>query len=92
MPSDLGWDLVNVLSRLTHAPDALLNLISCNCKYGCESGCGCIITSCVLWYANSVVVLVLVILHNQMMFAVELDAHQDEDRTDPERTEDEGDI
>ena len=37
-------------------------------------------------------VLVLVILHNQMMFAVELDAHQDEDRTDPERTEDEGDI
>ena len=46
LPSDLGWDLVNgqlrpVLSRLTPAPDALLNLISCNCKCGCGRGCGC---------------------------------------------------
>ncbi len=67
LPSDLGWDLVNgqlrpVLSRLTLAPDALLNLISCNCKCGCGRGCGCRRASCVLWYADSVVVLVVVIL------------------------------
>ena len=71
LPSDLGWDLVNgelrpVLSRLTPAHDALLNLISCNCKCGCERGCGCRRASCVLLYADSVVLLVVVILHNQM--------------------------
>ena len=46
LPSDWGWDLVNgqlrpVLTRLPPAPDALLNLISCNCKCGCGRGCGC---------------------------------------------------
>ena len=68
LPSDLGWDLVNgqlppVISRLTPAPP---NPISCNCKCGCERGCGCRMASCVLWYADSVVQLVVVILHNQM--------------------------
>ena len=73
LPSDLGWDLVNgqlrpVPSRLTPAPDALLNLISCNCKCGCERGCGCrrASRSRVLWYADGVVLLVVAILHNQM--------------------------
>ena len=71
LPSDLGWDLVNgqlrpVLSRLTPAPDALLNLISCNCKCGCGRGYGCRRASCVLWYADGDVLLVVVILHNQM--------------------------
>ena len=63
LPSDLGWYLVNgqlcpVLSRLTPAPDALLNLISWNCKFGCERGYGCRRASCVLWYADGDVLLV----------------------------------
>ena len=37
-------------------------------------------------------ILVAVILHKQMQSDGELDAHQYEDRTDPERTEEEGDI
>ena len=46
LPIDRGWDSVNgqlrsVLSRLPSALDALLNLMSCNCKCGCERGCGC---------------------------------------------------
>ena len=45
-PTDWGWDLVNgnlhpVLTSQPPAPDSLLNLISCNCKCGCERGCGC---------------------------------------------------
>ena len=77
LPSDLGWDLVNwqlrpVLSYLTPAPDALLNLISCNCKCGCGRGCGCRRATCVMWYAASVVILVVVILHKQMSLMVTL--------------------
>ena len=45
-PGEYGWDLVNgqlqpVLTCQPPAPDNLLNLISCNCKAGCEQGCGC---------------------------------------------------
>ena len=45
-PTEWGWDLVNgqlhpTLTRKPPAPDTLLNLISCNCKTGCERGCGC---------------------------------------------------
>ena len=77
LPSDLGWDLViwqlrPVLSCRTPAPDALLNLISCNCKCGCGRGCGCRRASHVLWYADSVVILVVVILHKQMSLMVNL--------------------
>ena len=48
--------------------------------------------SCAMWYADSVMVLVAVILHSQISLDCKLDAHQDEDRTDPERTEEEGDF
>ena len=50
--------------------------------------------SCVLWYADCVVVLVVVILHSQMSLIVNLTLtkNQDEYRTDPERTKEEGEF
>ena len=45
-PTQWGWQLRNrnqqpVLTCQAPAPEKLLNLISCNCKSGCERLCGC---------------------------------------------------
>jgi hypothetical protein len=45
-PCEWGWKLHNnelhpVLTKQPPAPAKLLNLISCNCKTGCERSCGC---------------------------------------------------
>lgn len=46
VPTKWGWKMMNgqlhpILTQKPPAPDNLLNLISCNCKTGCERGCGC---------------------------------------------------
>ena len=45
-PENWGWhnqygELMPILTSKPAAPEHLLNLISCNCKCGCESACGC---------------------------------------------------
>jgi hypothetical protein len=45
-PTEWGWTLKNSLlvpvrTKASPAPDNIMNLISCNCKTGCGSTCGC---------------------------------------------------
>lgn len=45
-PTSYGWELTlgqlqSVPTRKPPASDNLMNLISCNCKTGCECNCGC---------------------------------------------------